>query len=423
MSEMLRIMKKEVKEHLTIKTIIPIVAFTLLFVFIGQLGVSTIDVEEVPVVGLIDEDDSEFSGEILNVFEANSDVAYISKDAADIQEALEKMEEDEWAALIFIPAGFSDNINDDAAGSIEITWRKEGIGVSVPTVKVEYILQIANERLSRILIEGEEKVSADVILNPFSIEETTHIRGKELAGVSPGQVDQAMGLYTSLVPIIIMLILIMSGGQVIESMGLEKGNKTLETLLTLPVKRRQIALGKILGSALVGLILAAIYMAGFGYFQMAFQPEAIDLAALGLSLGLSDYLLLAISLTLTIIAGLAICMLLGAMSSDYRSSQIRIIPLLILVFIPFFLILFTSFHSLPLLVKIIMFIIPFSHPMMAIEFLMFNDYALVIMGIIYVTVFTALTITLVSHVFQSDTLITGKFNLKWMQKISKIING
>jgi len=90
------------------------------------------------------------------------------------------------------------------------------------------------------------------------------------------------------------------------------------------------------------------------------------------------------------------------------------------VIIPFFLSMFASFHTLPLVARIIMFIIPFSHPMMAVGALMFNDYLLVISGIIYVTLFAVLTIALVSYVFSGDTLLTGRFEVKWLQKVLKI---
>jgi len=74
------------------------------------------------------------------------------------------------------------------------------------------------------------------------------------------------GLATSqsiMIPMILMLVIMYSGMMVITSMGMEKENKTMETLLTLPVKRSYIVGGKMAGSALAALIMAVIYMIGF----------------------------------------------------------------------------------------------------------------------------------------------------------------
>ncbi len=424
MTGIFRVTKKEIKELLTLKNVIPVIALAILFGFIGQAGVALDEPDELPVVSVIDEDNSDFSINFVDQFENRANIVYHSNNWEDNHLALRKLQDNDGTALIRITRSFENSILENERGRIEILWKKEGMGLgeSIPTAEVNALLEGASNDLTRWLVEEDFGVSSEIVLNPISTEETTFVRNQEFAGVPPSQIDQALSLYNSLVPIVIMLILIMSGGQVIESMGMEKGNKTLETLLTLPVKRSHIAIGKILGSAVVGLVLAGIYMVGFGYFQMTFQPEALDMAAMGLELGLLDYVLLALSLILTIIAGLAICMLLGAFSKDYKSSQMRIFPLIILVFIPFFLTMFASFPVLPLIVQLVLFASPFTHPMIAVEALLFNDYLLVVSGIVYVGIFSIITMWLVSRIFNSDALITGSVHMNGFKKILKVFN-
>ncbi|KXB01076.1 hypothetical protein AKJ43_03690 [candidate division MSBL1 archaeon SCGC-AAA261D19] len=423
MSDLWNMIKKEVKELLTIKTLIPIIALTLMFAFIGHsIGGITEESEEKPVIGIINGDKGPLSKIVTGVFENNAEIAYSSKDSRDAQEALDRLKAKNGAALLIIPSNFSEEIENGKAGNIRVRWLVKGVGVmeSIPTQAVNAEIQMAGKKISKTLIE-EGDIKPDVVLTPFSKSETTYLRGKEFEGVSPGQINQALSAHSTLIPIIIMIILLMSGGQVIQSMGMEKENKTLETLLTLPVKRRSIAMGKIIGSSVVGLLFAAIYMVGFGYYMASFQHGSVNVAEAGLTLGILDYTLLGLSLALTIIAGLTICMLVGAFAKDYKSSQMLMFPLIILVFIPFFLSMFKSFYELPVLGKIGMFLIPFSHPMMATNFLMFDNYALVIGGLAYVAIFTGAVISVVSHMFQSDTLLTGRFEAGWMNKLRRVL--
>jgi ABC-2 type transport system permease protein len=70
-------------------------------------------------------------------------------------------------------------------------------------------------------------------------------------------------------------------------------------------------------------------------------------------------------------------------------------------------IMFKDFDTLPAVLRIILFAIPFSHPMMAIRALMFDDYLLVLSGIAYVTVFAATMVAVVAWIFRTDRLLTG----------------
>jgi len=74
---------------------------------------------------------------------------------------------------------------------------------------------------------------------------------------------------------------------------------------------------------------------------------------------------------------------------------------------------------LPLALKGLLFAIPFSHPMMASRALIFNDYVLVIGGIIYVLIFAIVTISIVVWVFKTDRLLTGSTRAKKLFSFKK----
>jgi ABC-2 type transport system permease protein len=125
------------------------------------------------------------------------------------------------------------------------------------------------------------------------------------------------------------------------------------------------------------------------------------------------------SLFLSLIAGLALCMLLGTFAKNYKSAQTLTFPITMLAMIPMFLTMFMDFNTLPVAIKVFIFAIPFSHPMMASRALIFDDYLLVIGGIIYVAIFAMVTISIVVWVFKTDRLLTGTTRFKWMKGLKK----
>jgi len=203
-------------------------------------------------------------------------------------------------------------------------------------------------------------------------------------------------------------------------MALEKENKTLETLLTLPVKRTSIVSGKIIAAAFIGLILAVIYMVGMQFYFSGFVGSiGVNLATYDLVLTTGDFIWIGVSLFLALIAGLSLCMLLGTFAKNYKSAQTLTFPITMLAMIPMFITMFADFDTLPLALKIFTFAIPFSHPMMASRALLFHDYVLVIGGIVYVAVFAIVTISIVVWVFKTDRLLTGTTKFKWLTALKR----
>jgi len=122
---------------------------------------------------------------------------------------------------------------------------------------------------------------------------------------------------------------------------------------------------------------------------------------------MQDYLLIGISLFTALLAGLSLCIVLGTFAKNYRSAQALIFPITALAMISMFMTIFKDFDTLPAVLRILAFAIPFSHPMMAMRSLMMDNYSLVIAGIAYTAVFTVIMITVAVRIFNSDRLLTG----------------
>jgi len=401
------IVKKEFKELFTISTLLPMVVIAIVFGSVGQMIGSVGDsMEEKPVIGIVDMDGGDFSDIAMSVIIERAEVIYSGSDA---EQGLREVREKDGVSLLLIPESFSQNIYDGQHGQIVIYWIMRGAGQLdfIPSGAVEGLIQSVNREISKTLVRQGNSLDPAFVVNPTTRSETTFFKGKEIQGLSPNVVGGMLMSQTIAIPVVVMMLIIMAGVSVISSMGLEKENKTLETLLTLPVRRSHIVIGKIAGSALVGMIMAAIYMIGFSRYMTSFQMSDVNLGDFGLALGMQDYLLVGISLFVALLAGLSLCIVLGTFAKNYRSAQGLIFPITALAMISMFMIMFKDFDTLPAALRVLLFAIPFSHPMMAMRSLMLDNYALVIGGIAYAAVFTAVMIALAVRIFNSDRLLTG----------------
>ena len=401
------IVKKEFKELFVLSTILPIVVIAIVYGSAGNMiGNVQESIKEKPVIGIVDMDDGNFSGIAMSVLTENAKVVYNGSDA---EEGLQEVRKGNGVALLAIPENFSQNIYDNRPGEIEIYWIMKGAGMmdSISSGTVEGLVQSVNQEISKKLIQQDSSSDPALVLNPTTRVDTTFFKGKEIKGLSPSTLGNMLVSQSIVIPIVVMMLIIMAGASVISSMGLEKENKTLETLLTLPVRRSHIVIGKMVGSALVGMIMAAIYMIGFSRYMTSFQVADVSLADFGLALGMPDYLLIGISLFVALLAGLALCIVLGTFAKNYRSAQALVFPITALALISTFIVMFKDFDTIPAVLKVLVFAIPFSHPMMAIRALMLDNYWLVIGGIAYTAVFTVIMVGIAVRIFNSDRLLTG----------------
>jgi ABC-2 type transport system permease protein len=203
-------------------------------------------------------------------------------------------------------------------------------------------------------------------------------------------------------------------------MAMEKEEKTLETLLTLPMDRLAILWGKLSSSIIVAAIGAVAYMAGYSYMfssVMAGIPEGLnlDLAALGLVPSAFGYLLLGLSLFATMISALALAVILSAFAEDVRSAQSLVSYIYPLVFVPSIALIYLDVNTLPLALKLVLFAIPFSHPVIASKAIMMGDYWTVTFGIVYVSAFTLVVMYAASRLFATEKILTAKLKFKGLR--------
>jgi ABC-2 type transport system permease protein len=412
------------KELMTPATFLPIIILAIAFGTMGNaIGNIEEELTEPPIIGVINEDTGNYSNIAMDIFNNTTNITYYSEDILDKEEAIDKLKLNEGVSLIIINQNFSADIDLGRQGGLEIYWIMRGAGIldSISSGTLVGIIDIVQNEITKIIVQkNDTSKNITTTLNPITRNETTFFKNNEFSNVSPTDISNMISSQSTFIPIIMMMIIIMAGQLVITSMAFEKENKTLETLLTLPVKRTSIVTGKIVASALIGLILAVIYMLGMGAYLTSFEIQTVaGTTTINLSLSTLDFLLIGASLFVALVAALAFCMFLGTMAKNFKSAQTLTFPVVVLVLIPMILTMMKDFDTLPLALKAFLFGIPFSHPMMAPRALLFDDHLIVIGGIIYTSIFAIIMIALVVWVFKTDRIVTGSIKYSWKSIFKK----
>ncbi|MBR4181173.1 MAG: ABC transporter permease [Candidatus Methanomethylophilaceae archaeon] len=448
MSHLTNIVKKELKELLTPGSVISVLAMVCLFAMLGGLiGGEAEKAKVLPAIALVDDENGEVTlpdgsqwslydttvriysssipeGKSIDDYIVRLSSTTTSGGSIDREDLQSKMRDAGLTSAIIVPDTFAESIANKKQADLEqmYIYAAEGMFGSSPSMVASTVVTSLNNNLSYALLSGV--VGADqygFYNNPIMTSTGTMVNGNYVENVTPSAISSQVSSQTMMVPLVIMIIIMMVGSIVISSMGSEKENKTLETLLTLPIKRTTIVTGKIIAAAIVGLVYGLAYMIGMSFYMNALTSEitsGVNLNDIGLGFEGADYIFLLVSMFLSIVCALGICMILGAFAKNYKSAQTMTMPLSILAMIPAFIIMFSGWYGSAPIIQGILFVIPFSHPMIAMQALMYNDYTLVLSGIAYMAAFAVVTIAITVRLYNSDILITGLGQNKTYMKLT-----
>ena len=237
-------------------------------------------------------------------------------------------------------------------------------------------------------------------------------------GVDPSLLAGLLISQSIALPITVMILLTYSMQVAATSVAMEKEEKTLETLLSLPVDRFAILMGKLSGSILIAALGALAYMVGFTFYTSSIIPIAvpIDLARLGLVPSPLGYVLLGISLFVALLSALALAVIVSAFAEDVRGATSIVGYIYPLIFIPSFILLYIDIGSLPLPIQIILYAIPYSQPILASKSVIMGDYLTPVLGIIYVAAFTVVVMYAASRLFATERILTARLRFRGLRR-------
>ena len=325
---------------------------------------------------------------------------------------------------LIIPKGFEDNVLLTGKANIQnyAVLNNFSVLAGKKLAVLDTSTAIINELISNMLINSQtNSTNAAVLKKPITAESFVASKDKVQKG-NPNQLLTYVMSQTTSVPVILFVVIIMAAQMIASAVATEKENKTLETLLSLPVSRKAIVSAKMLAAGLVSLLMAGVYMIGIKSFNNGvsniFSGGATtggeDVSQIASSLGLKlttvGFIELGVILFLAILLALAIAMILGAFSEDAKSAQGVVAPLMILVMIPYFLTLFMDVNSLSAPVRYLVYAIPFSHIFMATPNILLGNNLFLLFGAFYMFVLFIIFVLIAAKIFSTDLILTMKLN-------------
>jgi ABC-2 type transport system permease protein len=312
--------------------------------------------------------------------------------------------------FIEIPADFSANMTAHTNGNLNIT----------ATVNIYGVFQgggifsdIGSSGINVLVNSFNRYIAPDLV----HTTQSTIIKGEIQTGIDPATLSGLMALQSFALPVTIMIMLTYSMQIAATSVAMEKEEKTLETLLTLPVDRFAILMGKLSSTIIVAGVASITVMIGYNYVLGSMTlgiptTTNIDLVQLGLVPSPFGYLLLGISLFITLLSGLALAVIMSAFAEDVRGATALVGYIYPLIFIPAMALMYLDINTLPLPIQAAFFAIPYSQPIIAAKAVIMNEYTTVILGIIYVAAFTLVVMYVASRLFATEKILTAKLKFK-----------
>ena len=372
----------------------------------GEISVAVMDLDGGPVA------------ESLRINLTDWNAKIVQLDDPNLTKAFNYVQESNLTGLIVIPSGFSQNITEGGTSELEVytPFRGGSIIESTSSSAVSALLSFFENNLVDQRIDEKFTESPTTVLNPIDLSEKSIIKGKGV-DINPTVLFGLVISQSTIMPVGIMMLLIFAMQLAATAVASEKEEKTLETLLTLPINRFMILAGKLTGSILVAIVGAIAYLIGFSYYMNSFTGMiptgvGVDLASIGLAPTLLSYVLLGLSLFMALLSALALAMSLSVFAEDVRGAQALVGPLSILLVFPMIFTMFTDITALPFPLSIILLAIPFTHPLLASNVAFTGNYLLAIGGIIYMAIFTVGVLYVAARLFGTEKILTAKLKFK-----------
>jgi len=409
------IISKEVKELirdpriLLGMIIVPLIMFPIMGFAMQSIFTQVQESVKQVTVGVADLDNGNWSQALIeNLIGLGANVTVIN--ASDESQAVQQMQIYNLTDLIVIPKGFSQNVTEGKKAQLKTYSVYSGSGM----------VESARSEAVNSLIEMVKRLWAP---DPFTVSKNSVVKGKPLPIPPEVLFNLAMSQYVA-TPIALSIIIVFAMQLAATSVASEKEEKTLETLLSLPINRFTILMGKLFGSIFVALLGAVAYLIGFTYYMgemFTFVPTevGVDLAELGLAPSLLGYVLMGISLFVSLLSALALAVVISAFTEDVRSAQAVVGYIYPLIFIPMFLLMYTDVFSLPLPLQILILAIPYSHPILAARAAVTGNYLMAIGGIVYVSVFTVVILYVAAKFFATEKILTARIKFRKLRKLKR----
>jgi sodium transport system permease protein len=302
--------------------VVPIVIFPLIsigmFTFISKVvGKAK---EEVPKVMIVSAGDSPQAVESLKAIKG---IEFVPGEPDYAQEISDK----KVRAAIDVPAGFDAAVERNEQTTLKIYNYEGDLKSGIATEKIQDFLKTLQTQTVQKRLQARNL--PPTLANPFDVKEQNVAPPEKVSGAVIG----------GFLPYFV-IILCLTGAMypAIDLTAGEKERGTIETILTSPVPRTQIVLGKFLMVLTAALVTAMLAITSMGVSfhvakaLMAGSPGAKEMLSLTIGLkAIGAVFLMVLPLAVLFSAGL---LAIALMAKSYKEAQSYIAPLMIVVIMP-----------------------------------------------------------------------------------------
>ncbi|HKM66913.1 MAG TPA: ABC transporter permease [Candidatus Acidoferrum sp.] len=305
--------------------LVPLLLFPLLSVGFGALAVTLVKKaeEEIPKVMLLGGADSPH---VLETLRRNKKIEVVPA----TPDWKDKIINKEIRAAIEIPSGFEASLDQQEPETIKIYKYEGELKSSISADNIEKTLKEYRDKVIEARLEAKHLPAS--VLIPFRIKQDNVAPPEKVGGAAFGGIIGYM-----------VILLCMTGGMY-PAMDLTAGEKergTMETILSSPISRLDLVLGKFFLVLTASLVTAALAVLSMGVsfwgmqqakvFDASKNPEA---AGMQLHIGFTAVLsvfIMALPLAVLFSAGL---ITISLFAKSYKEAQSYVSPLMILVIVP-----------------------------------------------------------------------------------------
>jgi sodium transport system permease protein len=229
---------------------------------------------------------------------------------ADVVVYEEKIDNGEWELLLVFPSDFQDQVTSKGKPTVSIYYNANEIASSQLYGNYAGYFSVYQQQLAY-------EVYGDTVAFEFAADSL------------PVDEEQATGLMVSMLLPMLVLMFLFSGAMALgpEAIAGGKERGTIATLLITPVKRSQIAMGKILGLGVLSLISACSSFIGIlTSLPKLFAGEDIDMSIYSIT----DYLQILLLLFSTVFVIVGIISIISAYAKNMKEAGTLIVPVYLL---------------------------------------------------------------------------------------------
>jgi len=313
-SNILTIMKKELFRFLSDRrtlfgaVLLPGLMIYIIYTFMGDAISSSIVQEDVkPVVAVVNAPESVKT--MLTAQQIGLDI--VNPD--QIEQKKKHIEENVSNLLVVFPENFEDLI-----ASYDITK-----GTAAPNIDIYF------NSSSSVSSRAYSMVSATLDAYESAMSNKFDINNSQLKYDLANDKDLSAMIFSSMMPMLITIFLFTGVMSVApESIAGEKERGTLSTLLVTPLKRNELALGKIFAVSVIALMSAVSSTVG----TLLSLPKLMGgVEDFEIYYTVTDYILLALIITCTVLLFVSLVSIISAYAKSIKEAQTYVAPFMIVV--------------------------------------------------------------------------------------------